>query len=422
MSCSPPDVPTPTPTAISSDVKLLDMDDQDELINIIDQFGRNKMDKMAFMTKVRPFIECMHVHQRHRTPYKCKEVARTLRGEVEPMLQENQKRFVLSIGDMDSKTLTESEQMYFNARKSRWTEQKFDFTNDIKNFPTLPADVRRIIEYVLAFFAGSDGIVNENLLTNFSSETQDPVDRAFYGTQIDIENIHSITYSKLLKSYVSNQTKLMKLFNAIYISPSIARKAEWALKWTRSDLASYPERLVAFALVEGVFFSGSFCIIFWVKKYFTGKLPGLVMSNDWIARDEGMHQRFAEVKYRSLTYKLPRARVVEIVKEAVECEIEFVRELLPKPMIGGMNHKSMSAYIRFVANSIVQNLFDDPTYMLYMDENPFTFINSLGGELLTNPHDKHDVNYVLDTVDCETTAIHPDWCGNTDSDNDSESE
>jgi len=240
--------------------------------------------------------------------------------------------------------------MYKKAEASFWTTEEIDLSADMNDWNRkLTNDERHFVSHVLAFFAASDGIVNENLALRFMSEVQIPEARCFYGFQIAIENIHSETYSLLIDTYIKNQQEKSKLFNAIETIPCVTKKAEWAIKWiNKSD--SFGERLVAFAAVEGIFFSGSFCSIFWLKK--RGLMPGLTFSNELISRDEGLHCDFACLLFNMLRNKPSPATVRKIICDAVECEKEFVTDSLPVDLIG-MNSRMMTQYIEFVADRLL---------------------------------------------------------------------
>jgi len=258
----------------------------------------------------------------------------------EPILRENKDRFVLfPIKHADIWN------MYKKAEASFWTAEEIDLSADLVDWAErLNDDERHFIKHVLAFFAASDGIVNENLAINFMNEVQYPEARCFYGYQIMIENIHSETYSLLIDTYIKDSTEKNRLFHAIDTVPAVKRKAEWALRWI--EKGSFQERLVAFAAVEGIFFSGSFCSIFWLKK--RGLMPGLSFSNELISRDEGLHCDFACLLYSQLRNKLPESKVHEIIMNAVEIEKDFVTDAIPVQLIG-MNAQLMCQYIEFVA-------------------------------------------------------------------------
>ena len=240
--------------------------------------------------------------------------------------------------------------MYKKAEASFWTAEELDLAHDHKDWDEkMTANERHFVSHILAFFAASDGIVNENLAMNFSNELQSSEARCFYGFQIAIENIHSEVYSLLIDTYVRDPAEKHRLLNAIETVPCVQKKADWALQWASREYASFAERLIAFAVVEGIFFSGSFCSIFWLKK--RGMMPGLAFSNELISRDEGMHCDFACLLYSKLVNKLPQETIHTIIKDAVEIECEFVRDALPVELIG-MNSKLMSQYIHFCADRL----------------------------------------------------------------------
>lgn len=272
--------------------------------------------------------------------------------------------------------------MYKKAEASFWTAEEVDLSQDLKEFLELSSDEQHFLMHVLAFFAASDGIVNENLVQNFNNEVQIPEARCFYGFQIAIENIHSEVYSLLIDTYIKDEPQKAKLFNAIETIPCIQKKAQWALRWTNADNASFAERLIAFAAVEGIFFSGSFCAIFWLKK--RGLLPGLTFSNELISRDEGMHCDFAVLLYSKLENKLPKSRVLEIIVSAVEGEKEFICGALPVELIG-MNSTLMGKYIEFVAGRLLVSLGLDRHYDT---PNPFGFMTLISLQGKTNFFEK----------------------------------
>lgn len=304
---------------------------------------------------------------------------------VEPLLRDNQDRFV--IFPLRHPDLWE---FYKKAEASFWTVEEVDLGEDLKDFHALDENERHFVSHVLAFFAGADGIVNENLVQNFMAEVQVPEARFFYGFQIAIENIHSEMYSELLKTYMEDTQERTRLVNGISTIPCIAKKAEWALKWTDAQSASFAERLVAFACVEGIFFSGSFCAIFWLKK--RGLMPGLTFSNELISRDEGLHCDFAVHLYtRHLQHKLPEARVHEIVRSAVENEKEFICGALPVELIG-MNSTLMSQYLEFVADRLLVSL---ECTKLFHTKNPFEWMTLISLQGKTNFFEKRVGEYSL---------------------------
>lgn len=282
---------------------------------------------------------------------------------IEPILQENKERFVLF--PIKHKEIW---QMYKQAEASFWTAEEIDLSTDIIDWEKrLTADEKHFIKHVLAFFAASDGIVNENLAINFMNEVQYPEARCFYGFQIMMENIHSEAYSLLIDTYIQDSAEKNFLFNAIETVPCVTRKANWALRWITQG--SFAERLVAFAAVEGIFFSGSFCSIFWLKK--RGLMPGLSFSNELISRDEGLHCDFACLLYSQLQHKLDPKDVQDIIAKAVEIEREFVCDALPVKLIG-MNSDLMCQYIEFVADRLLVAL---GVPKVFHATNPFDFMD-----------------------------------------------
>ena len=301
-------------------------------------------------------------------------------NDMEPILKENPNRFVLFPIQND-----EVWQMYKKAEASFWTAEEIDLSQDLKDWENLNDGERHFISHVLAFFAASDGIVNENLAVNFMNEVQIPEARCFYGFQIMMENIHSETYSLLIDTYVKKQSEKDHLFNALETVPAVGKKGAWALKWIDSE--KFAERLIAFAAVEGIFFSGSFCSIFWMKK--RGLMPGLTFSNELISRDEGLHCDFACLLYRMLNNKLPEERVQEIIRDAVSIEQEFVTDALPVDLIG-MNAKLMSQYIEFVADRLLGEL---GCKKVYNSTNPFDFMEMISLQGKTNFFEKRVGEY-----------------------------
>ena len=282
--------------------------------------------------------------------------------------------------------------MYKKAESAFWTAEEVDLAYDTKDWNALKDGERFFISRVLAFFAASDGIVNENLALNFSNEVQLPEARCFYGFQIAIENIHSEVYSLLIDTYIKDPEEKDKLFNAIDTIPAVMKKAEWALKWTDKTKASFAERLVAFAAVEGIFFSGSFCAIFWLKK--RGIMPGLCFSNELISRDEGLHRDFACLLYSMLDEKLPVAKVHEIIGAAVEAELEFITDALPVNLIG-INQVLMCQYIKFVSDHLLSSL---GVPKLYEATNPFDWMDLISVEGKTNFFEKRVGEYSISGV------------------------
>jgi ribonucleoside-diphosphate reductase beta chain len=284
---------------------------------------------------------------------------------MEPILNENKNRFVLfpiEHNDIWS--------FYKKAEASFWTAEEIDLSQDLTDWGQLSDDERHFIKHVLAFFAASDGIVNENLAENFLSEVQYTEAKFFYGFQVAIENIHSETYSLLIDTYIKDSKEKATLFNAIDTLDCVKKKADWALRWI--EKGSFAERLVAFAAVEGIFFSGSFCSIFWLKK--RGLMPGLCFSNELISRDEGLHCDFACLLYSNhLVNKLPKEKVEEIIRDAVEIEKEFITDALPVKLIG-MNSDLMSQYIEFVADRLLVELGNERIYNVTC---PFDFMEMI---------------------------------------------
>lgn len=278
-------------------------------------------------------------------------------------------------------------EFYKKAEASFWTAEEVDLSSDLRHWDeTLTADERHFISHVLAFFAASDGIVLENLAVRFMSDVQVPEARAFYGFQIAIENIHSEMYSLLIDTYIKDGEEKSRLFRAVETIPCVKRKAEWAMRWIDGS-ESFAERLIAFACVEGIFFSGSFCAIFWLKK--RGLMPGLAFSNELISRDEGLHCDFACLLYGLLKGKLAEERVKGIVMEAVEIEREFVCEALPVGLVG-MNAKLMGEYIEFVADRLLGEL---GVGRVYNAVNPFDWMELISLQGKTNFFEKRVGEY-----------------------------
>lgn len=292
----------------------------------------------------------------------------------EPLLRKNPYRHVLVLPP-EHPDLWEA---YKKAQASNWTLEEIDLAQDMTDWEGLKDDERHFIKHVLAFFASSDGIVNENLLERFASEVQYVEARFFYGFQIAIENVHSETYSALIGTYIRDKGERRHLFHAIETVPCVQKKSQWALRWIESSRC-FAERLVAFAVVEGIFFSGAFCAIFWLKK--RGLMPGLAFSNEMISRDEGMHCDFACQLYRDhLLHKLSNETVEKIVDDAVAHEKEFVSEALPVGLIG-MNSMLMEQYIEFVADRLLVALGHE---RLYNSKNPFDFMELISLQGKTN--------------------------------------
>lgn len=298
----------------------------------------------------------------------------------EVLLKENKDRFVIL--PINYPAIWE---MYKKHEASFWTAEEIDLSADQKDWENLNSGERHFISHILAFFAASDGIVNENLAVNFMSEVQVPEARCFYGFQIMMENIHSETYALLIDSYIKDAAEKDRLFHAIDTVPCVKKKAEWALKWIENG--TFAERLVAFAAVEGIFFSGSFCSIFWLKK--RGLMPGLTFSNELISRDEGLHCEFACLLYSMLQNKLSQAEVQQIITDAVAIEKEFITDALPVELIG-MNAKLMGRYIEFVADRWLAELGYDK---VYNTSNPFDFMEMISLQGKTNFFEKRVGDY-----------------------------
>ncbi|HZH68991.1 MAG TPA: ribonucleotide-diphosphate reductase subunit beta [Flavobacteriaceae bacterium] len=301
---------------------------------------------------------------------------------AEPILTDNPGRFV--IFPIQHHDIWE---WYKKSEASFWTAEEIDLHQDLTDWTNkLNDDERYFIKHILAFFAASDGIVNENLAENFVNEVQYPEAKFFYGFQIMMENIHSETYSLLIDTYVKNDDEKNKLFNAIENFPAIKKKADWALKWIESD--SFAERLIAFAAVEGIFFSGAFCSIFWLKK--RGLMPGLTFSNELISRDEGVHCDFAvHLHNHHLINKVPKKRIREIIVDALTIEREFITESLPVSLIG-MNAKLMTQYLEFVTDRLLVELECEKEYNA---TNPFDFMDMISLQGKTNFFEKRVSEY-----------------------------
>ena len=303
-------------------------------------------------------------------------------SQVEPILQENKNRFV--IFPIKHHDIWE---WYKKMEASFWTAEEIDLHQDLTDWNNkLNDDERYIIKHILAFFAASDGIVNENLAENFVNEVQYAEAKFFYGFQIMMENIHSETYSLLIDTYVKDEAEKAELFNALEVFPAIKKKADWALKWIESD--SFAERLIAFAAVEGIFFSGAFCSIYWLKK--RGLMPGLTFSNELISRDEGVHCDFAvHLHNHHLINKVPKDRIKEIIVDALDIEREFVTESLPVSLIG-MNAALMTQYLEFVADRLLVELGCE---RVYGSANPFDFMDMISLQGKTNFFEKRVAEY-----------------------------
>lgn len=304
---------------------------------------------------------------------------------TEPFLEEDPTRFTVFPLQYD-----DIWKMYKNAQHAFWTAEEIDFSADKNEWEQLSDNERYFIKNILAFFAGSDGIVLENLMSNFGTEVQCPEARCFYAFQGMIENVHGEVYSLLIDTYITDKDEKDHLFNAIETIPCVKRKADWALRWFDPSLL-FSERLVAFAVVEGIFFSGAFCSIFWLKS--RGKMTkALGTSNELIARDEGMHTDFAVLLYtKYIVNKIPQERVYEIFKDAIQIEEDFICESLPCNLIG-MNSGLMKQYIHFVADRLLTQLNYDK---LYNEENPFPFMDWTNLDGKTNFFEKRVTEYQL---------------------------
>ena len=300
------------------------------------------------------------------------------------ILQEDTDRYVMfPIQDQ------EIWQMYKKQIDCFWRAEEIDLSKDLAQWDMLDEKEKYFISMILAFFAASDGIVLENLAARFMGEVQLSEARAFYGFQIAMENIHSETYSLLIDTYIKDREEKQTLFKAIDNFPCIKKKADWAIKWIQDKRSSFATRLIAFACIEGIFFSGAFCSIFWLKK--RGVMPGLTFSNELISRDEALHTEFAILLYGKLSKKVSKSRINEILKEAVEIEKEFICDALPCRLIG-MNSDLMCQYIEFVADRLSVQLGNDK---IYNAKNPFDFMEMISIEGKTNFFEKRVAEYSL---------------------------
>jgi len=303
--------------------------------------------------------------------------------QTDVMLSEDEKRYVIFPIKYD-----EIWKMYKKAEANFWTAEELDLSKDLNDFNgKMNEGERYFVENVLAFFAASDGIVNENLVERFCNDVQLLEAKFFYGFQIAVENIHSETYSLLIDTYVKDLKKKDVLFNAIETIPSVKKKADWALKWINDEKSTFGTRVIAFAAVEGIFFSGSFCSIFWLKK--RGLMPGLAHSNELISRDEGLHMEFAVLMYSMLKDKPSKEIVLSIIKEAVELEKEFITESLPCDLIG-MNKTLMKQYIEYVSDRLLLMLGLEKEYC---SENPFDWMELISVQGKTNFFEKRVGEY-----------------------------
>jgi ribonucleotide reductase beta subunit family protein with ferritin-like domain len=322
------------------------------------------------------------------------------RTKTEPILTPDDKRFV-----MFPIKYNDIWEMYKKSEDCFWRAEEIDLTKDYDDWKKLNTDEQHFVSMILAFFAASDGIVLENLATRFMSDVQVSEARAFYGFQIAMENVHSTTYSLLIETYIKDDKEKDKLFNALENFPCIKTKADWAQKWIKDNRSSFATRLVAFACVEGIFFSGAFSSIFWLKK--RGLMPGLTFSNELISRDEALHTEFAVLLYDKLENRLKKSKVHEIIKEAVEIETEFICEALPCRLIG-MNSVMMTQYIQFVADRLCVQLGYEKIYNV---TNSFDFMDMISLESKTNFFEKRVSEYALadKTVDKTTFDFSDDF-------------
>ena len=313
---------------------------------------------------------------------------------VEPILQEDLSRYVMfPIKDQDIWKMYKKQEDLF------WRAEEIDLSKDNKDWDTLNDDEKHFISMILAFFAASDGIVLENLGVRFMGEVQLSEARAFYGLQIAMENIHSITYSTLIDTYIKTKEQKHKLFNALNEYECIKKKGQWAIKWINDKKSNFATRLVAFACIEGIFFSGAFCAIYWMKK--RGLMPGLTFSNELISRDEALHTEFAVLLHSKLEKPLKKQKIHEIISEAVAIELEFINDALPCRLIG-MNQVLMKQYIEFVADRLSVQLGGDK---IYESKNPFDWMENISIETKTNFFEDRVSEYSLTTKNSELNTF-----------------
>jgi ribonucleoside-diphosphate reductase subunit M2 len=318
----------------------------------------------------------------------------TTTQQVSTILTEDENRFV-----MFPIQHNDIWQMYKKQIDCFWRVEEVDLSKDLTSWESLTESEQYFIKMIIAFFAGSDGIVNENLAARFMSDVKCSEARAFYGFQIAMENIHSEMYSLLIDTYIKNSDEKAKLFQAIKHFPCIKKKADWSIKWIEDKRSTFATRLIAFACVEGIFFSGAFCSIYWLKK--RGKMPGLTFSNELISRDEALHTEFAILLFHKLAKKPSKKRIVEIVKEAVDIEREFICEALPCRLVS-MNSVLMEQYIEFVADRLLVQLGCDKIYNVTC---PFDFMEMISIEGKTNFFEKRVGEYALSNKDKNETDI-----------------
>lgn len=313
---------------------------------------------------------------------------------VEPLLQEDVNRYVMfPIKDQDIWKMYKKQEDLF------WRAEEIDLSKDNKDWDTLNDDEKHFISMILAFFAASDGIVLENLGLRFMGEVQLSEARAFYGLQIAMENIHSITYSTLIDTYIKDKEQKHKLFNALNEYDCIKKKGQWAIKWINDKKSNFATRLVAFACIEGIFFSGAFCAIYWLKK--RGLMPGLTFSNELISRDEALHTEFAVLLHSKLEKPLKKQKIHEIISEAVTIELEFINDSLPCRLIG-MNQVLMKQYIEFVADRLSVQLGGDK---IYESKNPFDWMENISIETKTNFFEDRVSEYSLTTKNAKLNTF-----------------
>lgn len=313
---------------------------------------------------------------------------------VEPLLQEDVNRYVMfPIKDQDIWKMYKKQEDLF------WRAEEIDLSKDNKDWDTLNDDEKHFISMILAFFVASDGIVLENLGLRFMGEVQLSEARAFYGLQIAMENIHSITYSTLIDTYIKDKEQKHKLFNALNEYDCIKKKGQWAIKWINDKKSNFATRLVAFACIEGIFFSGAFCAIYWLKK--RGLMPGLTFSNELISRDEALHTEFAVLLHSKLEKPLKKQKIHEIISEAVTIELEFINDSLPCRLIG-MNQVLMKQYIEFVADRLSVQLGGDK---IYESKNPFDWMENISIETKTNFFEDRVSEYSLTTKNAKLNTF-----------------
>lgn len=333
-----------------------------------------------------PLLRALNHHVEDMEPLDVSQSALN-NDALEPILRENPNRFTL-FPIMKPKLF----QKYKNHVSVFWTPEEIDLAKDMKDWVKLNENERHFIKNVLGFFAGSDGIIQENIAARFMNEVQLPEARQFYSVQLMMEAIHSETYSLLIDTYIEDKTEKMNLFQATLTIPCVTQKAQWAQKWIASNNENFATRLIAFAAIEGIFFSGSFCAIYWLKE--RGIMPGLTTSNEFIARDEALHTDFACALYEEIEKKVPRAKVHKIIREAVKIERQFITESLPCHLVG-MNSALMIQYIEFVADRLSTQLGYGK---IYNAQNPFDFMERISLEGKDNFFEKRVTSYAKSGV------------------------